>query len=254
VEPAETDGDGAVLQGTVAYVTGASSAIGRVAIEVLLEQEARVVAVGRDARRLAAVASVDQSKVRAVTADVGDEKVWPAIVEAGAAWGPPGALVTVAGVAHRGPFAESRASHWDEMWRTNVKGTLLAARAVMPAMAERGFGRVVVISSVVARVGARDRVAYSASKGAVESAARSLAVEFAATGVTVNTIAPGAMPTEGSQRWLDANPELSRATLEAIPERRYGAANDLRAAFRYLITSSYAQGSTVTVDGGWSAV
>jgi NAD(P)-dependent dehydrogenase (short-subunit alcohol dehydrogenase family) len=119
-------------------------------------------------------------------------------------------------------------------------------------MIARRFGRIVVVSSAGARIGLVDRVVYTATKGALESFTRSLGVEVGGTGVTVNAVAPGVMPTRVSAKWLADNPALAEQTLSGIPEGRVGQAEELEAAFSFLLSSTYSQGSTVSVDGGWS--
>jgi 2-hydroxycyclohexanecarboxyl-CoA dehydrogenase len=242
----------AQLTGKVGYVTGGGSAIGAAAVRALLAAGASVVVTGRTQERLDEVAALDAQRVRTFAMDVGDEAAWDRLAAFGGEAGAPGAIVAVAGVAYRGPFVESRPEEWDAMWRTNVVGAMLAARTFLPEMTARGYGRVVLVSSAGARIGLADRAAYTATKGALESFVRSLAVEVAGSGVTVNAVSPGAMPTPASRAWLDANPQLAEQTLAAIPEGRFGDAAELEAAFAFVLSASYCQGSTVTVDGGWT--
>jgi 3-oxoacyl-[acyl-carrier protein] reductase len=241
-----------LLAGTVGYVTGGGSAVGLAAVRSLLALDASVVVCGRNPDRLDNACALDRRRVHAHPMDVSDEHAWRELAVRGESLAPAGAVVAAAGVARRGRFAASHVSDWDEMWATNVKGAMLAARTFLPGMLERRFGRIVVVSSAGARIGLADRVAYSATKGALESFARSLGVEIAGSGVTVNAVAPGAMPTPESMEWLEHNPELMTRTLAEIPEGRFGKADELEGAFAFLLTSSYSQGSTVSVDGGWS--
>jgi NAD(P)-dependent dehydrogenase (short-subunit alcohol dehydrogenase family) len=233
-------------------VTGGGSAIGAAAADALLELDYDVVLLGRNEDRLRDVASRRGEGVRTFPMDVTAPGDWDRMRRAATTWGPVRALVCVAGVAIRGPFADSSPDAWHQMWRTNVAGTLHAVHAVLPEMLMAGAGHIILVSSSGARMGLEDRAVYSATKGAIEAFTRSLAVEVAGSGVRINAIAPGAMPTDSSRAWLEENPDLLKETLAQIPEGRFGEALELQAAFRFLLESTYSQGSTVTVDGGWS--
>jgi NAD(P)-dependent dehydrogenase (short-subunit alcohol dehydrogenase family) len=235
----------------VGVVTGGASAIGAAATRALLELGYEVILVGRSSERLETARSGYPESVRTFAMDVTEGEDWARLTDATSVWGTVRALVCVAGVAVRAPFIDSDPLDWDAMWRTNVVGALLGVRSVLPMMRGDG-GRIILVSSAGARIGLEDRAVYSATKGALEAFVRSLAVEVAGSGITVNAIAPGAMPTESSQAWLSANPGIEKATLAEIPEGRFGKAPELQPAFRFLLSSPYSQGSTVTVDGGWS--
>jgi 2-hydroxycyclohexanecarboxyl-CoA dehydrogenase len=244
------------LAGRVGVVTGGGGAIGAVAAETLADLGADVVICGRDLTRLEHAAAARPGRIHPFTIDVSDEAAWPALqAELLRRFGRPvAALVTAAGINHRERFVSSTREHWEAMWRTNVTGTMLPARALLPGMIEEGFGRIVLVSSVGARIGLADRAAYTATKGAVEAFGRSLAAEVGAAGVTVNCVAPGAMPTELTRRWLDERDDVRDEILSRVPIGRLGDPSELDGAFRFLLESGYSQASTVVVDGGWTAV
>lgn len=183
--------------------------------------------------------------------NVADESAWLHMLDEHAAR-PPSILITAAGVNHREPFATSSRDHWDDMWRTNVVGTMLGARALLPGMIEAGFGRMIFISSVGAHIGLSDRCGYSATKGAVEAFARSLATEVGKSDITVNCVAPGAIASDLTRSFFEQRPDILKGILDRVPGRRLGEAEELAGAFRFLLDSSYSQGSTVVVDGGWT--
>jgi NAD(P)-dependent dehydrogenase (short-subunit alcohol dehydrogenase family) len=245
----------AELGGRLAVVTGGGGAIGAVATAALVGLGADVVVCGRDRGRLARTAAAHPGRVIPYALDVSDEGSWARFAAdlGGLHREAPTVLVTAAGVNRRAPLLGSRVDDWEEMWRTNVLGTMLAARALVPAMLEQGFGRVIAVSSVGGRVGLDGRSGYAATKGAVEAFVRSLASELGASGITVNCLAPGAIETELNRDWFAANPGVRAGIEERLPQRRLGAPEELAEAFRFLSTSSYSQGSVIAVDGGWSA-
>ncbi|SHK64284.1 gluconate 5-dehydrogenase/2-hydroxycyclohexanecarboxyl-CoA dehydrogenase [Pseudonocardia thermophila] len=244
------------IDGMTAVVTGGGGAIGSVAAETLVDLGAYVVIVGRGEERLRRVADKHPGRIHPFSMDIADTEAWDGLRR----WieeqmsGPARVLVTAAGLNHRAPFVESSPQQWEEMWRTNVLGTMLAAHTLLPGMLSAGFGRMIFVSSAGAHIGLTERSGYTATKGAVEAFARSLAAEVALAGVTVNCIAPGVVPTELNQKWLDSRPDIRDAMLRAVPAGRFGHPGELAAAFRFLVQSEYSQGSTVVVDGGWTAV
>lgn len=244
------------LAGRVAVVTGGGGGIGAVAAHVLADLGADVVVCGRKPDRLQRVSGERPERIRPFPMDVTHTHDWQRLRGWIASELPATAtvLVTAAGMNHRRPFLSSTPEQWRDLWQTNVVGTMLAAQTFLPDMQEAGFGRIVVISSAGARIGLTERIAYSATKGAVEAFARGLAAEVGRTGVTVNCLAPGAMPTELNSQWLDARPDIREEIVRSVPAGRLGEPAELAAAIRFLATSTYSQGSTVAVDGGWTAV
>lgn len=243
------------IAGSVAVVTGGGGAIGSVAATTLADLGADVVICGRSGDRLRKTAELSP-RIRPYPMDITEPGAWRELGR----WTeetlsrPVTLLVTAAGTNHRGPFLSDTPEHWEDLWRTNVAGTMLAAQSVLRGMLDAGFGRMVFVSSAGAHIGLSERAAYTATKAAVEAFARSLAAEVSSAGVTVNCIAPGVIPTELNRQWLDSRPDMRAQMLQSVPSGRFGEPAELAAAFRFLMESTYSQGSTVVVDGGWTAI
>jgi NAD(P)-dependent dehydrogenase (short-subunit alcohol dehydrogenase family) len=243
------------LTGRRALVTGGGGAIGRVALGTLLDLDVdEVVVTGRRREPLDEVERLAPGRVRGHQMDVAEDAAWTRLLTEVQSDGRGiDVLVACAGVARRAPYLEGRLEDWEEMWRTNVLGTLLAARHLVPGMSERGWGRIVLISSAAAHIGLPGRAVYGATKAAIEALARSLAAEFGGCGILVNTIAPGMYLTSMTEDFLEANPATAAAIRDRIPVHRFGQVGELAEAFRLLVTTTYMQGASLRVDGGWTA-
>lgn len=188
-----------------------------------------------------------------LAADVTDaDAVDSAIGEVSAALPPIGALVNNAGITSPVPFCEVTRAEWDRIFEVNVRGSFLVTHRVAAGMAERGFGRIVFLSSVSAERGGGvfGGVAYSAAKAALLGFAKSLARELGPSGITVNSVAPGLIDTDITQGKLDA--ERKAAMIADVPVRRIGGAEDVADVIAYLARpgSGYITGVTYDVNGG----
>jgi gluconate 5-dehydrogenase len=166
-------------------------------------------------------------------------------------------LVNNAGISWGAPPESMPLEKWNAVLATNVTGAFLLSRAVMPGMAARGRGRIVNVASVAGLVGTppeiMDAAGYAASKGALISLTRDLAVKWARHGITVNVLAPGFFPTRLSE------PVIARAgglLSRSIPMGRTGRAGELKGAALFLASaaSDYVTGQVLAVDGGATAM
>jgi 3-oxoacyl-[acyl-carrier protein] reductase len=160
--------------------------------------------------------------------------------------GAPDALVLNAGITRSGLFAFTDDAEWDEVMNTNVGGFLGVARPIVKAMIRERRGRIVLLSSVAAQRGNPGQVLYAASKGALTAAARSLALELAPRGITVNVVAPGLIETE----MLEGTP--INDLLPLIPLGRLGKPVEVAHVIQYLCSeeAAYVTGQVIGVNGG----
>jgi gluconate 5-dehydrogenase len=248
------------LTGRNAIVTGGGAGLGLAFAEALAEAGANVVLCGRHAERCEAAAVDLEQKydVRAIgmRCDVRSQEEAAAVVErATSELGGVDVLVNNAGTSWGAPAEDYPLEGWQKVIDVNLTGLFRFTQLAGRVMIDQGRGKIVNIASVAAFGGARpelmDAVGYNASKGAVVSLTRDLAVKWARHGITVNAIAPGWFPTDMSRVLLD---RFGDKFLERIPLARFGGADDLKGALLLLASraSDYITGQTLIVDGGQS--
>jgi NAD(P)-dependent dehydrogenase (short-subunit alcohol dehydrogenase family) len=245
------------LDGQVAVVTGGSSGIGRAIAGALARAGASVVIVARREKELAdTVAELTDEGCRAawLSADLGTRVgVHAAAEQAAAVFGEPDVLVNAAGINLRPPMSELTEEVWTRTMAVNLEAPFLLGQRFGPAMARRGFGRILHISSQQAHRAFVDSGAYGVSKGGLESLARSQAEAWSASGVTCNALVPGFVLTPLNAR-LSSDPERVAALAARTMIGRNGAPADFAGAAVFLASraSSYITGQSIHIDGGFS--
>ena len=246
------------LTGRVAVVTGGNSGIGEAIASALALAGAQAVLVARDTARLEAVAGSLRDagcQVAWVSADLGDDAgVRRAAAEAAAAFGDPDILVNCAGVNLRPPLGELTEDQWDTTLAVNLTAPFLLGQRFGPAMAKRGWGRIINVTSQQAHRAFANSGGYGASKGGLTALTRSQSEAWAPSGVTVNAICPGFVPTRLNAH-LAADPARSAALAARTMVGRNGDPSDFAGVAVFLASpaSGYVTGQTLFVDGGFSS-
>lgn len=246
------------LQGRTAIITGAGSGIGRASAKLFAEEGARLALVDRDAAGLEETRRL-MSEATVHVGDVGDAAFADAVVgDVVARHGRLDILMMAAGFSCGGTVLTTSVEDWDAVFRTNVGGTWLWARAAVPHMQRQNSGSIITLASQLAIAGGKGNSAYIAAKGAIVSLTRTMAVDFATDGIRVNAIAPGAIDTPMLRRSFarHANPEEVReASRNRHAMKRFGQAEEIAQTALHLASdaSSFRTGTVMVVDGGWLA-
>ncbi|MEU4702284.1 SDR family NAD(P)-dependent oxidoreductase [Nonomuraea dietziae] len=242
--------DGMRLDGRSAVVTGGAGAIGAAICADLAALGARVVVAdveGEGAAKVAQALPAGLGTARRV--DLADPA---SIEEFCAAAGAVDILVNNAGLSIVEPFTGSDPAHWDLMWRVNLRAPMLMTKLLLPGMVERGWGRLVFVSSDGARAGSGGEGAYAATKAGLFGLAKTLAREAAKGEVTSNVVCPGPTDTPMLRRVAEQEPGLVEKIARGIPLRRLGEPEDVAGLVAYLCTerAAYITGQTLSVSGG----
>ena len=237
------------MEGAIAIVTGAGQGQGRATAELLAASGAIVYAAD------ISPTEYGPDSIRHRELDIGEETAWSVLVEEiVAAEGRIDALVNNAGITGvSGPFSQTTLVDWNKVLQTNLTGTFLGMRAVLPQMREQGDGAVVNVASIVALSPVPFVAPYHASKGGIRVISKHAALEYAPFGVRVNLVLPGIIDTPMMAASAEV-PGMGEALVSAIPTGRVGDAIEVARASLFLVGSdaSYITGAELTVDGGAS--
>lgn len=246
------------LDGKVAVVIGGTSGIGRAIAHGLAEAGGTVVCTSRRAEQVESTAAEIENfgrKTLRITSDVSDRASLENLLEKSVAeFGKVDILVNSAGRTKRAPTLEFAEEDWTAILETNLTGTLRACQIFGRQMIAQKYGRIINIASLSTFVSLFEVAAYSASKAAVASLTKSLAIEWAKHGVNVNAIAPGVFKTDLNRELLEST-ERGKEFQLRTPMGRFGQVEELAGAAIFLASdaASYVTGEVLVVDGGFLA-
>ena len=246
------------LAGRVAVITGASRGLGRQMAESLSAAGAAVALIARNKTLLDEVAAGIREKggaAETIAADVTDE---PAAAEAAHAvaesLGGCDILINNAGINNRKSIEDFTLDEWNEILGVNLTGPFLMSRAFVPGMKEKGWGRIVNMTSIMSHVSLPNRTGYSTTKAGLLGFTRALALELAPYNITVNGISPGPFATEMNKPLIQ-DPEKNRQFLARLPVGRWGKVEEIGRLAVYLCSeeAGFITGADIVIDGGWTA-
>jgi NAD(P)-dependent dehydrogenase (short-subunit alcohol dehydrogenase family) len=247
------------LDGKVALITGGCQGLGFEFARSLANAGAKVAITSRDERKASHSAKLlhDETGTEAlgIAVDVTvDQQIQSMVKQIVDTYGRLDILINNAGINIRKPILEYDESSWDLVQTTNLKAPFLCAKAVAPIMIKQQFGRIINISSMLGTIALPERSAYCASKGGLIQLTKVMALEWAQQGITANAVCPGPIATELNQVVM-TNPAANQFFLDHLPIKRWGRPEDLSGLIVYLASdaSSFMTGSSIVIDGGWTA-
>ena len=247
------------LQNAAAIVTGAGSGLGEVIVRLLAAAGAKIFIVGRNSDKLRHIhdAVCRQTDIRFLSGDVSDSSFCEQALDAcAAAFGEPELLFNNAGVIHRADAADTSDAAWRDVMRVNVDGVFYMSRGAVKRMRRRQSGAIVNISSTAGLVGVAGLTAYCTSKGSVLQLTRSMALECAQDGITVNAVCPGAIEAPmlfTGHASGDTEADVRERNTAGIPQRRIATPAEVARAALFLATEPHITGAFLPVDGGYTA-
>lgn len=246
------------LNNKVVIVTGAGKGIGYETAKVFYNYGAKIAVISRngdDLSRLKDELGASEDSFYQMQGDVSEERSVNAFVDnVHKKFQGIDCLINNAGMRFRKKFLDISYSEWQSVMNVNLGSAMLMSKAVIPHMVKHGGGRIINMASIVGTLGLPQLAAYAASKGAIISLTKALALEFADFNINVNVVAPGFCKTSYSEKFKE-NDELYNFTIERTPMKRWGESTDIANACVYLASdlSTYVTGEVLNVDGGWSA-
>ena len=246
------------LTGRTAIIVGGSGGLGEAMAHTISGAGANIALVGRNQAKLDKVAGDLKGKggtVETFTADMTSESDVKRLAgQVNAKFKNPQILINSAGINIRKPVTEFTLKEWTSVVDSSLVTTFLACNAFVPGMKGSGYGRIINLSSIMAHISLPGRTAYSSGKAGLLGFTKSLALELAAEGVTVNCISPGPFHTEMNLPVIN-DPEANKLFLQKLPVGRWGKVEEIGGLACYLCSdlAGFITGTDILIDGGWTA-
>ena len=243
------------LDGKTALITGSNQGIGQAYAKALAQAGADIIGVSyqSDFTETEKLVTATGRKFKSYVSDFSDRNsLYQFIKSVKNDFNKVDILVNNAGMILRKPISEHPDEYWDKVIEVNLSAQFILTREFGKEMADRGYGKIVFIASLLSFQGGITVPGYAASKGGIKQLTMAFANEWASKGVTVNAIAPGYIATENTKA-LREDAVRNKSILDRIPAGRWGTPEDLMGTIVFLCSdaSNYLNGSVVTVDGGW---
>ena len=245
------------IKDKVALVLASSKGLGKAVALALATEGAKVIICGTDAAALAATEQeinwLAQNKALAIVCDITDEAQRKNLVEQSIKeFGAIEILVTNTGGPAAGPFEQFNLDDWKHLYNLLFLSAVDIIQQVLPGMKQKGWGRILTITSVAVKQPADNLISSNAVRTSLLGLVKSLSNEVAAHGITVNNILPGYTTTNRLEGLIEKNPKVNEVK-ETIPMKRFGTPEEFAAAAAFLVSerASYITGQSLAVDGGW---
>lgn len=245
------------IQNRVALILASSKGLGKAVAIELAKEGAKVIICGTDATALAAteaeIEGIAPNKVASFICDITDENQRKNLVEQSVkTFGNIDILVTNTGGPAAGPFEQFNLDDWRHLYNLLFLSAVDVIQQVLPGMKEKGFGRILTITSITVKQPADNLISSNAVRTSLLGLVKSLSNEVAIYGITVNNLLPGYTITNRLQHLIEKNPKVNEVK-ESIPMKRFGTTEEFAAAAAFLVSerASYITGQSLAVDGGW---